>query len=477
MLLEPYSIDDLDRPANEGRSLLVDANYFYGTVMKLKTPIPNEEQPELPDIQSVVAAVQTIQNGRAPDSIVIKILCDLKATEWDCLWPKKGEFEALPKNAISLLWEACHSPVPLTLPCKLTQQPTPPLVPPPTSALPAPLEHHDSKPTVALNGSNHILQEKKSKQIPILPHPSVADATQLMNPAATTSTTSNKRKKLDDDFDAIALNTTTHSINTNNRTTSPESSDPPKKKGRQLGAKTWKDWEIAILLDAISAIGPDTREEWDKIPVWCQNENPAWSRSQAGSCQKKFEKLVFFKVPENALNVVPFHVKRARMLKDILTTKMEHHGSFPNLSSNMPLAEAYDSTPLSEHGDDVGCVIDLSTQNSALESCSLIKDKRPMLNGNDIENNTPSLAAVKLKLDDIGNDILNAATQIKSAMNRFQDCIQTMEEETHAYTSTQIISNQTTTKAHDSKRMDVIEGDISDIKNTMDSILHHLRKK
>ena len=57
---KPYSIEDLHRPATEGRSLHDDASAFYREIMKLQTPIVT-----VPSKAAIAKAIQAMTKSEA----------------------------------------------------------------------------------------------------------------------------------------------------------------------------------------------------------------------------------------------------------------------------------------------------------------------------------------------------------------------------------------------------------------------------
>ena len=97
---QPYVIDDLFRPKEEGRSLHDHASSFYRNVMKLGTPIRSP-----PTSSEIVESTRKLQRT---DEVSMKLVTDLQATEKTALWPDLPISSPHPPTTVGVLWYAAH---------------------------------------------------------------------------------------------------------------------------------------------------------------------------------------------------------------------------------------------------------------------------------------------------------------------------------------------------------------------------------
>ena len=98
---KPYSIEDLHRPATEGRSLHDDASAFYREIMKLQTPIVT-----VPSKAAIAKAIQAMTKSEAEK--FGPLLLNLQVTPLKNLWP--ASVSQPPPTKEGVLWAAAQAP-------------------------------------------------------------------------------------------------------------------------------------------------------------------------------------------------------------------------------------------------------------------------------------------------------------------------------------------------------------------------------
>ena len=99
----PFTEADLQRPADEGRSLHDEVRSFLEVKMGLKTPITASN---LPKSSAVAKAFQKLENNKNEDRYK-QLLADLQATKINDLWPEAADMPPPTKEGI--VWHAANS--------------------------------------------------------------------------------------------------------------------------------------------------------------------------------------------------------------------------------------------------------------------------------------------------------------------------------------------------------------------------------
>ena len=103
---DPYTRDDLYRPADEGRSLHDDASRFYRDVMGLETPVMKSSQP---DHGAICEALEyKVQKDDLP---IWTIVYSMFQTERAALWSTDDRLD----HSAGIFWRACRSYQPSAL--------------------------------------------------------------------------------------------------------------------------------------------------------------------------------------------------------------------------------------------------------------------------------------------------------------------------------------------------------------------------
>ena len=97
---KPYSIEDLHRPATEGRSLHDDASAFYREIMKLQTPIVTVSSKA-----AIAKAIQAMTKSEAEK--FGPLLLNLQVTPLKNLWP--ASVSQPPPTKEGVLWAAAQA--------------------------------------------------------------------------------------------------------------------------------------------------------------------------------------------------------------------------------------------------------------------------------------------------------------------------------------------------------------------------------
>ena len=97
----PYTKDDLERPASEGRSLHDHSSLFYKEIMGLSTPLV--KVPTSKEIQSAINS--SLKHDTNP--ILVQMIKNLRVTPLTSLWPEYSDNP--PPTKEGALWHAANS--------------------------------------------------------------------------------------------------------------------------------------------------------------------------------------------------------------------------------------------------------------------------------------------------------------------------------------------------------------------------------
>ena len=95
--------EDLQRPANEGRSLHDLANCFIREIMGLKTPLGT-----IPSLSTLLEAFKTLDATKHPEHF--ELLTDLQASTLESIWGPQVELP--PRTKEGVMWHAAVALLP-----------------------------------------------------------------------------------------------------------------------------------------------------------------------------------------------------------------------------------------------------------------------------------------------------------------------------------------------------------------------------